>query len=254
MKILITGYKGFIGQNIVKALSGKHVLSFHEIDDEFPNIRGLDWVIHLGAVSATTGGIEEVMVNNYEFSLKLYDECVKHNVNLQWASSASVYGTTDSFVEANTPNPGSPYSWSKYLMERYIEQNPSDIIVQGFRYFNVYGPHEDHKGNMASPYHKFSEEAKGSKTITLFKGSSKFLRDFIPVSDVIDMHMQFLDKNISGVFNMGTGVAKSFLDVAKEIQKEYPGTELNYIPMPLNIKQNYQKYTCADMSKTRDIL
>ena len=236
---------------MVKALGNKHVLSFHEIDDEFPNIQGLDWVIHLGAVSSTTGGVEEVMKHNYEFSLKLYDACVKHNVNLQWASSASVYGTTDKFVESNEPNPSSPYSWSKYLTERYIEQNPSNIIVQGFRYFNVYGPHEDHKGNMASPYHKFSKEYKETGVITLFKGSSKHLRDFIPVEDVIDMHLRFMDVDVSGIFNMGTGKAKSFLDVAKEISKN---KVFKYIPIPSKIKKNYQSYTCADMTKTRGII
>jgi len=255
MKILVTGYKGFIGQNLLESeyFSGND-FTLVEKDEEFPNIKGFDWVIHLGAISATTGRIEDVMKYNYEYSMMVYDECVKHGVNLQWASSASVYGTSTSFKESDDPDPRSPYSWSKYLMERYIDMNPSNIIVQGFRYFNVYGPHEDHKGNMASPYHKFEKQLEESGVISLFDGSNKSIRDFINVDQVLKLQADLMDKAVCGVFNIGTGSPKSFLDVANELLVKYPKGKVVYIPMPENIKKNYQAYTCADMNKVRGIL
>ncbi len=248
MKILLTGYKGFIGQNFLENLNG-HEVTLHELEDDLPKIDSLDWVIHLGALSSTTTNIEDAMKHNYEFSMWLYDECVKHNVNLQWASSASVYGNSVTFKETDTPDPQSPYAWSKYLFERYIDTHPSDIIVQGFRYFNVYGKYEDHKGNMASPYHIFEKQIKEKGVIKLFYGSENFIRDFVPVQAVIDTHFKFLNVTESGIFNVGTGCTKSFLNVANEIVDKHGGY-IEYIDMPDSIRKNYQEYTKADMTKT----
>ena len=253
MDILITGYAGFIGQNITEALQ-QHKLTLIEKDDEIPNLKNFDWVIHLGAESSTTTSIENAMKYNYEYSVELYEQCKKHNVNLQWASSASVYGNNNTtFKETDTPNPESPYAWSKYLFERYIEQNPSNIIVQGFRYFNVYGKHEEHKGNMASPYHQFTQQAKKDGVIKLFEGSDNFYRDFIPVVNVVEWHLRLLTKNVSGIFNVGSGKVKSFLDVAKEIQKWIP-CKIEYIPFPEHLKGQYQEYTCANIYKIKRLL
>ena len=252
MKILITGHKGFIGKNLVEYLKD-HTLSFYEPDDTLPSVDGLDWVIHLGALTSTTEtNVELVLENNYDFSRWLVNECLKHNVNFQYSSSASVYGQNKDFNENSPVNPQSPYAWSKYLFDRYITYTAASwpIKVQGFRYFNVYGPHEDHKGNQASPYHKFEKQAKDTGVIKLFEGSDKFLRDFVPVETVCKIHKHFLGVSETGIWNIGTGQATSFENVARMIADKY-NARIEYIPMPENLKHQYQEFTCADVGSLR---
>jgi ADP-L-glycero-D-manno-heptose 6-epimerase len=256
MKILITGHKGFIGQNMVNALKDEHELTLFEWGDTLPEFKGLDLVIHLGAISSTTEtNIPKILNQNYDFSRLLLNKCQEHGVNLQYASSASVYGLTNVFDEDSIPNPQSPYAWSKYLFERYVEgfKDKWTVAVQGFRYFNVYGPLEDHKGDQASPYHKFTKQAKETGVITLFDGSEDFRRDFVHVDEVIRIHKEFFNIKMSGLWNLGTGVATSFTDVAIKIAEEN-NAQIKYIPMPDNIAKHYQKYTLADMRKIRKIL
>lgn len=253
MKILITGYRGFIGQNMVKALKDEHELSYYEWGDEPPEIEGLDWVIHLGAISSTTEqNVEKVMKQNHDFSCIMLVACQIHGVNLQYASSASVYGiNTKNFKEEGPLNPTSPYSWSKYLFDRHVKTQKFDRIkVQGFRYFNVYGPNEDHKGDQASPYHKFEQQAKTTGRIKLFENSDKYYRDFVPVETVINVHKQFFNVQESGIWNVGTGKARSFQDVAEEIAKKY-NAKIEYIPMPEKLKGQYQEYTQADITELK---
>ena len=250
MKILITGHKGFIGQNMTKALEDRHDLSFYEWGDSPPDFENLDWVIHLGAISSTTEkDIEKVMRQNHDFSCLLLVACQTNNVNLQYASSASVYGLNQNFKEDAPLNPLSPYAWSKYLFDRHVRSTKFDKIkVQGFRYFNVHGPHEDHKGDQASPYHKFEQQAKNTGVIKVFENSENYLRDFIHVNDVIDVHLKFLDVEETGIWNVGTGTAKSFQSVAEEVAAKH-NAKLEYIPMPDSVKSQYQSYTCADLTK-----
>lgn len=252
MKILITGHRGFIGQNMLNELTNNHEVSTYEWGDPFPVLKGLDWVIHLGAISSTTEtDVEQVMRQNYDFSKKLLSHCIFWKVNFQYASSASVYGLNREFKEDSPLSPQSPYAWSKYLFDRYVQLlKVEDILVQGFRYFNVYGPHEDHKRDQASPYHKFTQQAKETGVIKLFEGSENYLRDFVPVSTVIDVHKTFLGVKESGIWNVGTGAARSFQEVAEEIAKAY-NARIEYIPMPENIKRQYQAYTQADVTKLR---
>lgn len=252
MKILITGYKGFIGQNMLAALSNEHNISTYEWGEPFPAIKNLDWVIHLGAISSTTEtDVSKVMRQNYDFSRKLLNFCLYWEVNLQYASSASVYGLNREFKEDSPLSPQSPYAWSKYIFDRYaLEQKPDTLVVQGFRYFNVYGPGEDHKRDQASPYHKFTKQAQETGVIKLFEGSENYYRDFVPVETVIDVHKTFFDVRESGIWNVGTGIAKSFQQVAEEIANKY-NARIEYIPMPENIKRQYQSYTQADVTKLR---
>ena len=252
MKILITGHKGFVGQNMVKALKDKHELSFYEWGDEPPALEGLDWVVHLGALTATTEtDVDKVMRQNHDFSCVMLMACQVAGVNLQYASSASIYGQGTDFKEDAPAYPQSPYAWSKYLFDRHVKINRFEkIIVQGFRYFNVYGPHEDHKGDQASPYYKFVKQAQETGVIKLFEGSENFYRDFVPVETVIDVHEKFFDVKESGVWNIGTGKARSFLDVANEVAEKY-NAKIEYIPMPDTISKQYQKYTCADLTRLR---
>ena len=148
--------------------------------------------------------------------------------------------------------PQTPYAWSKYLIDRYIinkelYKKKFKILIQGFRYFNVYGPHEEHKGSQASPITKFSIQAKKTGIIKLFEGSKNYKRDFICVSDVCRVHKQMLELKVNGIFNVGTGKATSFLDIAEIIARKY-NAKIEYIPMPAIIKNHYQTYTCADLS------
>jgi ADP-L-glycero-D-manno-heptose 6-epimerase len=249
MKILITGYKGFIGQNMVNALKNKHDLSLYEWGEEPPEFEGLDWCIHLGAISSTAEtNVEKIMRQNHDFSCVVLMACQINNVNLQYASSASVYGLTKDFRESAPKTPQSPYAWSKYLFDRHIEsQNFKGIVVQGFRYFNVYGPHEEHK-DQPSPYTVFANQAKENGVIKLFENSDKYLRDFVPVDQVIDIHQKFFNIKESGIWNVGTGQPTSFEAVARTVAEKY-NARIEYIPMPEHLKNQYQEYTCADLTK-----
>ena len=255
MKILLTGYKGFIGSNMATFLKDHEVYGF-EWGDELPYIKGFDLVIHIGANSSTAErDVEKIMNQNYDFSVWLLNECITHKVNLQYSSSASIYGLNKEFSETSKVDPRTPYAWSKYLFERHVNNLNSllknRIVIQGFRYFNVYGPNEDHKLDQASPYHKFKKQYAETGKIKLFFNSENYLRDFIHVDEVCKTHIDFFNVTESGIFNVGTGVAKSFLDVALSIA---PIDAIEYVEMPEVLKIGYQEYTCADMTKTNSIL
>ena len=250
MKILITGYKGFIGQNMVNALKDDHELTLFEWGDDLPDFAGHNLCIHLGAISSTTEtDIDKVLNQNYDFSRIVINACNDNNVNLQFASSASIYGRGKIFKESADPDPLSPYAWSKLLFERYVYnfRDKWKIRVQGFRYFNVYGPHEDHKGDQASPYHKFEKQAKETGVIKLFEGSHLFLRDFVPVEYVVHIHKKFFNIKDTGVWNLGTGKPQTFESIARSIAEKY-GASIEYIPIPEDIAKQYQKLTIADLT------
>jgi len=250
MKILLTGYKGFIGQNMLNALKHEHDLVLYNWGQPLPDFEGLDWCIHLGAISSTTEtDVEKILKQNYDFTCMLLVACQMAKVNLQYASSASVYGQLEEFREDGPISPQSPYAWSKYLFDRVSAgQQYRDIVVQGFRYFNVYGPGEDHKGSQASPFYKFEKQAKETGVIRLFEGSENFHRDFIHVDKLIDIHKKFFTVKESGIWNVGTGKTQSFEQVAREIADKYEAV-IEYIPMPENVKKQYQRYTCADTTR-----
>jgi ADP-L-glycero-D-manno-heptose 6-epimerase len=260
MKFLITGSRGFIGQNLINHLSRKHdIIKYDILDgycrpDKLP-VNEVDWVIHLGAVSSTTEtNIEKVMDLNVSWSVELFESCIKHDVNFQWSSSASVYGNSTTFAENQPMKPLNLYARSKMLLETYIKDRaPNEITWQGFRYFNVYGKHEDHKGKQASPYHQFTMQAKETGIVLLFEGSDNFSRDFVPVELVCDYHERFLTCKKSGVFNIGTGKNTSFAEVAHTVAKMHSARVVE-IPFPEHLKTHYQAYTCADMSLTKSVL
>lgn len=259
MKILVTGHKGFIGKNMCKALRSNNIdFNAFDILDEYVrpetlNIGTYDWVIHLGAISSTTEtDIKKIMDLNVSWTVELFEECKKFNTNLQWASSASVYGKRDIseglFKECDTCKPLNYYAMSKYLVEQYIEKSNYSNIVQGFRYFNVYGEYEDHKGSQASPIHQFTKQAKETGVIKIFEGSEHCLRDFVPVSTVVDAHIKMLKVMKSGVYNIGSGTTKSFLQIAQEIAAKYKA-DIQEITFPENLKKHYQYYSCSDNTK-----
>jgi ADP-L-glycero-D-manno-heptose 6-epimerase len=254
MKILVTGHRGFIGQNMIRALTG-HDLAFYEWGDELPVVDRFNWVVHLGAISSTTEtDVEKVMRQNYDFSCWLLNECNEAGVDFQYSSSASVYGLNKDFREDAPKNPLSPYAWSKYLFDRYVEQHKwRGIRVQGFRYFNVYGSHEDHKGNQASPQCQFTKQALDTGVVKLFENSQQYLRDFVPVETIVDTHKKFFNVEQSGIWNVGSGRAKSFQQVGEEIAVKY-NARIEYIPMPDELRAQYQTYTCADLTKLKETL
>jgi ADP-L-glycero-D-manno-heptose 6-epimerase len=247
MKILLTGYKGFIGSHMFRALEAHgHHVSVYDWGEILPSVMEQDWVIHMGAISSTTErNIEKVMQQNVDFTQQLYQACHTFGVNFQYASSASVYGLVSTFREDAELDPRTPYAWSKYLTERYIQRHPMGPRAQIFRYFNVYGPEgEEHKGSQASPYAQFKRQAKETGRIQVFEGSDRFLRDFVPVSKIVDTHLKFLTVKESGIWNVGTGQPRSFMAVAEEF-----GVPVTTVPMPDILKDSYQKYTCADMTR-----
>lgn len=245
MKILVTGHKGFIGSNMIERLNALgHAVTGFEWGENFPGY-DFDTVMHFGAISSTNEkDVNKVMTQNYEFSIWLVETCNRHGINLQYSSSASVYGLGDNFSENASVDPRNPYAWSKYLFERYVSSKKFAITVQGFRYFNVYGPGESHK-SQPSPFELFSRQS----TITLFKGSEYIKRDFVPVEKVLQTHIEFLKVKESGIWNVGSGKARPFLEVAKLFNKP-----IQYIDIPEELKSSYQKYTCADLTKLNETI
>jgi ADP-L-glycero-D-manno-heptose 6-epimerase len=250
MKILLTGHKGFIGSNMLRALSDHDVVTYNWDDGVRPGVMGFDWVIHMGAISSTTErDVEKVLKQNLDFSIDLFDECKTFGVNLQYSSSASIYGPISTFREDAAPDPRTPYAWSKYLFERYVQRHQGGNIVQGFRYFNVYGASEEHKGSQASPFTQFKQQAKEHNLIKVFEGSDRYCRDFVPVELVCQYHKDFFHVQESGIWNIGTGQTKTFLEIAQQFS-----VPIQEIPMPDALKNGYQPYTCADMTKTTQTL
>ena len=252
MKILITGHEGFIGKNLSGYLASKghDITGYEYIPNILPDVEDYDWVIHLGAISSTTErNVNKVLEQNFEFSMRLLSLCEMQNTNFQYASSASVYGPLTDFKEDAPIYPQSPYAWSKYLFDRAVTSvGEFNIKVQGFRYFNVYGHFEDHKGDQASPIYKFTKQARETGKIKIFEDSEKFHRDFVCVEDICKVHEYFFNIDETGLWNVGTGETHSFREIADAIA-EKEGADIIEIPMPEDLKSQYQKYTCADLTR-----
>lgn len=253
MKILVTGHKGFIGKRMYESLlEQNHQVDGYEYGDVYPKVRAYDWILHLGANSSTTErDVDKIMDQNYDFTTALYREARHFGVNFQFASSASVYGLISTFREDAPVDPRTPYAWSKYMAERYITRlTPTNSVAQCFRYFNVYGPEgEEHKGDQASPFYKFKHQAELADRVKIFEGSDKYLRDFIQVDKLVEIQQQFFNVHENGVYNIGSGKAISFMDVARLYSNK-----IVEIPMPEILKDGYQQYTCASMTKTNEAL
>jgi ADP-L-glycero-D-manno-heptose 6-epimerase len=302
---VVTGAAGFIGSNLVRALNERGITNVLAVDnlmqaDKFANLVGceiadyldkreflerllagefdgaLDAVLHQGACSDTmaTDG-RYVMENNYRYSLAVLDFCLQEEVPMLYASSAAVYGSGRVFRESpECEAPLNVYGYSKYLFDQAVRRRLPDASSQvaGFRYFNVYGPNEPHKGRMASVAWHFFQQYRTEGKAKPFQGSDGYAdgeqrRDFVSVEDVVKVNLYFLERpRLSGIFNVGTGRAQSFNDVAEAVINTCRGatgeprlarTELatrgaiEYVPFPPTLKGKYQSFTEADVAALR---
>jgi ADP-L-glycero-D-manno-heptose 6-epimerase len=311
-RIVVTGAAGFIGSNIIKGLNARGLNDIIAVDDltqgdKFRNLADLkisdyvdadifyddyasggygqvEAIFHEGACSDTmeTNG-KYMMQNNFATSVQLYQACQKRGARLLYASSAATYGGSDTFREEPAfERPLNVYGYSKLLFDQRMRHECGQefqrafagktMQVVGFRYFNVYGPREQHKGRMASvAFHQFNQfQAEGK--VKLFGDYGGYpqggqMRDFVFIDDVVAVNLWFYDHpGISGIFNLGTGRAQPFNDVAISVvnamrqlkQQETLPLEaivstglIDYVPFPDALRGKYQCYTQADLTALR---
>ena len=308
MKIVVTGAAGFIGSNIILGLNARGIDNIIAVDDltegdKFKNLANLqiadyvdaedfydlfadsafgqvEAVFHQGACSDTMEQDGKYMMdNNYTLSCDLFSACQHQGTRLLYASSAATYGGSSTFRESpESEKPLNVYGFSKLLFDQRMRRElgtqfeNANTQVAGFRYFNVYGPREQHKGRMASvAFHQFSQfQAEGK--VRLFGdyggyAAGSHMRDFVFIDDVVAVNLWFLDHpDQSGIFNLGTGKAQPFNDVAinviNALRKKNGDSSLNieeaarsglidYIAFPAVLVGKYQSYTQADLGRLR---
>lgn len=223
-------------------------------------------IFHLGACSDTTETDASYLVNNnYEFTKILASWAVDSDVRFIYASSAATYGDgengfVDNENEINTLKPLNMYGYSKQLFDLWAYQNGLLDQIVGLKYFNVFGPNEYHKAGMRSFILKSFEQINATGKVNLFKSyhpdykDGEQVRDFIYVKDAVDMTLFFLENpDVNGIFNVGTAVPRTWLDLVKAVfaaMGKKPNIE--FVEMPDSIKNQYQYYTCADITKIRE--
>ena len=304
MRVIVTGAAGFIGSNLVKMLSERGIDEIIAIDDltdgdKFKNLVNLsltdyidvshfihrlgegvfgkiDAIFHQGACSDTTERNGRYMLqNNFEYAKSILDYCLKSDTRMIYASSAATYGLSTLFApDPANEQPLNVYGYSKLLFDQYVRRilPTTDLQVAGLRYFNVYGPNEQHKGRMASvAFHHFNQYQEFGK-VKLFgsyggydNGGHK--RDFVYVRDVAAVNCWFFENPASrGIYNVGTGCAQPFNDLAHaviNVMRERDSlpplslTELvsmeliEYVDFPGDLRGKYQSFTEADISGLR---
>lgn len=296
--ILVTGGAGFIGSNVVASLNdvgrddvvvcdrlgsgdkwrnlGKRSFAdFVQPEGLASWLQGdpdLDAVIHMGAISATTVvDADAVIESNFSLSLRLLDHCTERGVPFLYASSAAVYGEGEqSFADDNAPErvkalrPLNLYGWSKrqfdiVVADRMARKTRLPPRCTGFRFFNVFGPNEDHKGDMKSVVAKIVPAALRGESVSLFKShrggvaDGQQCRDFVYVGDAVSVIMWALGpQGRSGIFNVGTGQARSFFDLTRSVFAALGLPEkIDYIDMPVSLRDRYQYFTEASLDHLR---
>ena len=308
MTIIVTGAAGFIGSNIVKGLNERGVTDIVAVDnlskgEKFKNLAEcevahyldkhefirqvrehilpydeIEAVFHEGACSDTMNHDGQYMMeNNYQYTLDLFDWCQDEQIPFLYASSAAVYGKGEIFrEERELEKPLNVYGYSKFLFDQVLRRRIQQGItaqVAGFRYFNVYGPQEQHKGRMASvAFHHFNQYRENGY-VNLFGSNDGYAdgeqtRDFVSVEDVVKVNLFFFDHpELSGIFNLGTGRSQQFNELAAATVNACRAAEgkpvmslqelvreelIRYIPFPDALKGKYQSFTEADISRLRD--
>lgn len=282
--IVVTGAAGFIGSNLAKGLNDAGHQELILVDDLNPekekNISGLKFdqfltieeylekhrsitdlqaIFHQGACADTTENRPDyILRQNTGYTYALFNHCQANRIPLLYASSAAVYGDGENGFreEPGSEQPLNLYGESKLIFDQVLRRHVDKegkltAPVTGFRYFNVYGPGEAHKGRMASVALHLFKQGKENGSLKLFEGSESFKRDFVHINDVVAVNLHFLQNPQTGIFNLGTGTARSFTEMAKAIQKQIPNSSIEYIPFPEDLKGKYQAYTCADLSTIR---
>ena len=292
--IIVTGGSGFIGSNLIQALNsighedimviddlsdGKkltnlftsricEIRSFKEIDDIletcFPE--KITAIFHLGACSDTMEWNGDFVLKvNYQFSKKILDFSIREKIPFIYASSASVYGLVkDSQITEANERPINLYAYSKLLFDQYVRSvlPSAQSQIVGLRYFNVYGPGEQHKGNMASVVYHFYYQVVNTGKISIFGsyneiGAGEHSRDFIHVKDTVEAKIWFMNNpKICGIFNVGTGQSFSYNMLAKYLSGWFEENQgiipiIEYIKFPEKLIGSYQDFTCADISQLR---
>lgn len=289
--IIVTGGAGFVGSNIIAQLNARGETNILVVDHlkngrKMHNLADLDIydymdredfiaaiksgqsfgdveaVFHQGACSATTEWDGQfIMRNNFEYSKDVLHWCQKIKARFFYASSASVYGMGENGFreERQCEHPINMYAYSKFQFDQYFRKVYTQLTSQvvGFRYFNVYGPRESHKGSMSStPFH-FNNQILKNGCAKLFAGIDGYengeqQRDFVYVDDCVAVNLWFFDHpDKTGIFNLGTGRAQTFNDIVNAVIKFHGRGEIEYIDFPDHLKGAYQSYTQADISRLR---
>jgi ADP-L-glycero-D-manno-heptose 6-epimerase len=292
-RVVVTGGAGFIGCNLAAALNAggcDNLLVVDRIDcpgkeknlealtyrdyldkDDFRDrvrknaLRDVAAVFHLGACSSTTETDEAYMMdNNLAYTRELCEWCLGRDVRFVYASSAATYGDGSlgySDRDEVTPRlqPLNLYGWSKQLFDRWALESGALRRIAGLKYFNVYGPHEDHKGDMRSVVNKAFHQIRETGEVRLFKSARPDFadgeqeRDFVAVKDAVKVTLFFYDHpGVSGLFNCGTGRARTWLDLSRAVFAALEmSPRITFIAMPAAIRDRYQYHTEADITKLR---
>ena len=300
--IIVTGGAGFIGSNLIYQLNQAGENDILLVDNfapnanltgpKFLNLAGAEYadymdkrefraalkagdfeatkiraILHQGACSNTLEDDGRYMMdNNFTYAKELLHFALDRRIPLVYASTAAVYGASTNFSEvAANERPLNVYGYSKLVFDNYVRRllPESKSTIVGLRYFNVYGPGEQHKGRMASVIHHFTRQLKETGTIRMFEGSGGYAdgeqrRDFVFVQDLTRINMFFAGllpespkKAIHAVVNVGTGEARTFKAVAEALMKVHGPGKIEYIPFPGDLKNRYQNYTQADITALR---
>jgi len=260
MTILVTGSAGFIGSHVVRALqaAGHSVCPVDPRDSDTWPYLPLDSfepaaVVHLGAITDTTVEDSEALyATNVDLPQRLWDWCTEHGKPLVYASSAAVYGRgLRGFHECAPLDPLNPYAHSKATFDRLATwSRATPPTWAGLRFFNVYGPGEQHKGRMASMVSQAFYAAERHDPLNLFKWGGQ-RRDFVYVDDVVRVILWALDADVHGLYNVGTGHAASFASMLGAVQRVRPWLPVEWVTMPNHLTRRFQNHTEADLTRLR---
>ncbi len=260
-------WKNAAKRSAIKFISPEKLMEY--ISNKKEDIKA---IIHLGAISSTTETDGDlIMATNYSLSIELFEFAKEYNIQFIYASSAATYGNgqngfedIDTIEYLSNLRPLNLYGWSKNQFDLYVAHQhgfSEGCQTVALKFFNVYGPNEYHKKNQMSVINSFFEQASTQREIKLFQSNDSNIkdgeqsRDFVYVSDCVKVILWFLSHpNTSGIFNVGTGNATTFNEVANVIRKQINvDAKLSYIPIPESIDKQYQNYTCANISKLRKV-